>query len=113
MNAAVFSRNIGISGTCSTFINVAARSRASALGSANVPLVAYTSIIGMVFFSCFLADECPRVMPAGLKAVSADWRGEALDQGCADLNTTSSERCLSATRRTRRPPGVDSEWIQP
>jgi hypothetical protein len=42
---------MGISGTPSILIKVAASSRASALGSANVPLVAYTSIMGMIFFS--------------------------------------------------------------
>ena len=37
-----------MSGTCSIFIKVAASSRARTFGSANVPLVAYTSIMGIV-----------------------------------------------------------------
>jgi len=40
MNAAVLLRNIGMSGTCSIFIRVSARSRASDFGSLNVPTVA-------------------------------------------------------------------------
>ena len=53
MNTAVFSRNIGISGTFSTTITAAATLRANWLLSANAPAGAYTSIIGtaVVLFS--------------------------------------------------------------
>jgi hypothetical protein len=47
MNAAVFVRNRGMSGTCSTFITALARSIASWCSSAKVPVAAYTSIIGI------------------------------------------------------------------
>ena len=40
MNAAVFCRNIGMSGTCSMAMTAAARSAASWWVSANVPAVA-------------------------------------------------------------------------
>ena len=40
MKAAVFWRNMGMSGTCSMAINVAARSTASWWGSEKVPAVA-------------------------------------------------------------------------
>ena len=46
MKAAVLSRNIGISGTPSIRINVAAADVASACGSAKVPVGAWISIIG-------------------------------------------------------------------
>src|SRR5260370_16585328 len=71
MNPAVFLRNMGMSGTPSIFIMVAARLRASALGSAKVPLAAYTSIMGMVVFSC---SSAPR-------EASGECRGESVYDG--------------------------------
>src|SRR5438552_3973397 len=46
MNAAVFRRNIAMSGTCSMVMTAVARSTARRCVSVKVPAAAYTSIIG-------------------------------------------------------------------
>src|SRR5260221_1261069 len=48
MKAAVFCRNIGMSGTCSIVMTAVAMSAASWCLSANIPTVAYTSVMGIV-----------------------------------------------------------------
>src|SRR6266851_1290410 len=53
---------MGMSGTCSIFINVVASSRAKPVGSLNVPRVAYTSIIGI--------DVLRRFLDGGTQTVS-------------------------------------------
>src|SRR5689334_23410711 len=74
MKAAVFCRNMGMSGTCSTVMTAVARLTASWCGLANVPAVAYTSIMGMLILLCGIRTVAIR--PAG----SCLCRGAAI--GC-------------------------------
>src|ERR1700740_2174530 len=57
MQAAVFWRNIAISGTSSTAMTAAARRRANSCLSSNAPPGAYTSIIGIVLLPSHAQQE--------------------------------------------------------
>src|SRR5258708_1037328 len=97
MNSAVFLRNMGMSGTPSIFIKVAARSRVSALGSAKVPLAAYTSIMGMVVFSCSSAR----------REASGKCRGESVYDG---KWTVTEHHAADKTVCAKAYPGPAPDW---